>query len=45
MTLERAVVDLSGAWEPRQPYVALSRVRSFPGLKVEDLASGKANNT
>ena len=43
MTLERAVVDLSGAWEPGQPYVALSRVRSLQGLKVEDLARGKAN--
>lgn len=34
MTLDQAVVDLSGIWEPRQAYVALSRVRSMRGLQV-----------
>ena len=32
MTLEGAVIDLSGAFEYGQGYVALSRVRAFSGL-------------
>ena len=48
MTLDRAVVDLSRAFEQGQVYVALSRVRSLQGLKVEGssqgLAVGKGGN-
>lgn len=43
MTLDKAIIDLQGSWEPGQPYTALSRVRSLAGLKVLGLASGKAN--
>jgi len=32
MTLDSAVIDLSGAFEYGQGYVALSRVRAFSGL-------------
>jgi ATP-dependent DNA helicase PIF1 len=34
MTLEKAVVNLEHTFEPQMAYVALSRVRSLPGLKV-----------
>ena len=42
MTLDRAIIDMSGSWECGQVYVALSRVRSLQGLKVYDLARGRA---
>ncbi|OFZ79412.1 MAG: hypothetical protein A2583_02900 [Bdellovibrionales bacterium RIFOXYD1_FULL_53_11] len=34
MTLDKAVIDLSGLWEPGQAYVGLSRVRSSDGLYI-----------
>lgn len=33
-TLDRAIVDIQGLWEPGQAYVALSRVRTVAGLLV-----------
>ena len=39
MTLSKVVVDLSGSFEARQEYVALSRARSLEGLKVLSLGS------
>ncbi|KAJ9165282.1 ATP-dependent DNA helicase [Coniochaeta hoffmannii] len=38
MTMERVVVNLSGAFEDGQTYVALSRARSLGGLKIEGSA-------
>ena len=35
LTLDRAIVDLSNAFESGQVYVALSRVRELQGLKIE----------
>ncbi|OTB06100.1 hypothetical protein M426DRAFT_118288 [Hypoxylon sp. CI-4A] len=35
LTLDRAIVDLSKAFESGQVYVALSRVRELRGLKIE----------
>lgn len=43
MTLDNAIVDLDGSWEPGQVYVALSRVRSLAGLRVIDLPGGLVN--
>lgn len=34
-SLDRMIVDLQALWEPGQAYVALSRVRSGAGLRIE----------
>jgi ATP-dependent DNA helicase PIF1 len=34
-SLDRMIVDLEALWEPGQAYVALSRVRSSVGLRIE----------
>lgn len=34
-SLDRMIVDLASLWEPGQAYVALSRVRSSAGLRIE----------
>ncbi len=39
-SLDRMIVDLHQLWEPGQAYVALSRVRSGAGLKVERWSPG-----
>ncbi len=40
MTLDQAIVDLTEAWEEGQVYVALSRVRSLDGLRIEGTSQG-----
>ncbi|KID62733.1 ATP-dependent DNA helicase PIF1, partial [Metarhizium hybridum] len=40
MTLDRVIVDLTRAFEEAQVYVALSRVRSLAGLKINGSSSG-----
>lgn len=39
-SLDRMTVDLSALWEPGQAYVALSRVRSPEGLRIERWTGG-----
>ncbi|KAF5122232.1 ATP-dependent DNA helicase pif1 [Metarhizium anisopliae] len=40
LTLDRVIVDLTRAFEEAQVYVALSRVRSLAGLKIEGSSGG-----
>ena len=42
MTLDQATVNLSTAFEAGMSYVALSRVRGLGGMRVIDLATGRA---
>lgn len=39
-SLDRMIVDLHQLWEPGQAYVALSRVRSGAGLRIERWSTG-----
>lgn len=49
LTLDRVIVDLTGAWEEGQVYVALSRATNLEGLKIEGnprgLTVGKGGNS
>ncbi len=40
VSLDRLIVDLHALWEPGQAYVALSRVRSGDGLRIERWSPG-----
>lgn len=42
MTIEKAVVDVSSAWEHAQSYVAMSRVKTLSGLLVRGLPHDRA---
>jgi hypothetical protein len=42
MTLEKAIINLDGAFARQMGYVALSRVRSLAGLRVRSWTALKA---
>lgn len=42
MTIDKAVVDVDGAWEQAQVYVAMSRVKSLDGLLVSGLSAAQS---
>jgi hypothetical protein len=42
MTLEKAIINLDGAFARQMGYVALSRVRSLAGLQVKSWTALKA---
>lgn len=44
MTLQKAIVNLDHCWQSGMAYVALSRVETLHGLKVEGLKASTINS-